>query len=195
MSNDSGPGCCVVGHKSDPGSDRIRAPSRRAYVHIMNTSEMTDLRQVRLGRDLDGPQRTMVLPETVDAIHAGAETKPDWAISTAAKGVRAVTLLRQRGNTMRKQRARNGTCKVTFELAAQEDVTSVHLCGEFNDWSTSAIPMTRRKDGTFKTTVALEADRSYRFRYLLDGERWENDWAADDYVPNDYGGDDAVVTT
>lgn len=111
----------------------------------------------------------MVLPETVDAIHAGAETKPDWAISTAAKGVRAVTLLRQRGNTMRKQRARNGTCKVTFELAAQEDVTSVHLCGEFNDWSTSAIPMTRRKDGTFKTTVALEADRSYRFRYLLDG--------------------------
>ena len=141
----------------------------------------------------------MVLPETADAIHAGAETKPDSAISTAATDagldVRAVTLLRQRGNTMRKQRARNGTCKVTFELAAQDDVTSVHLCGEFNDWSTSATPMTRSKDGTFHTTVALEADSSYRFRYLLDGEHWENDWAADDYVPNDYGGDDAVVTT
>lgn len=96
---------------------------------------------------------------------------------------------------MRKQRSRNGTCKVTFELAAQDGVDDAHLCGEFNDWSTTATPMTRRKDGTFHATVTLEMDRSYRFRYLLDGERWENDWAADDYVPNEYGGDDSVVET
>ena len=31
------------------------------------------------------------------------------------------------------------------------------------------------------------------YRYLVDGERWENDWAADTYAPNDYGGDDSVV--
>jgi 1,4-alpha-glucan branching enzyme len=96
---------------------------------------------------------------------------------------------------MRKQRSRTGTCKVTFELPAQDGITGVHLCGEFNDWSTTATPMTRRKDGTFQATVTLDTERSYRFRYLLDGERWENDWAADDYVPNDYGGDDSVVTT
>jgi 1,4-alpha-glucan branching enzyme len=96
---------------------------------------------------------------------------------------------------MRKRRSRNGTCKVTFELPAPRDVTGAHLCGEFNDWSTSATPMTRREDGTFQATVTLDTGRSYRFRYLLDGERWENDWAADDYVPNEYGGDDSVVTT
>jgi hypothetical protein len=32
-----------------------------------------------------------------------------------------------------------------------------------------------------------------RFRYLLDGERWENDWTADAYVPNSFGSDDSVV--
>ena len=42
-------------------------------------------------------------------------------------------------------------------------------------------------------TVDLDAGRAYRFRYLLDGQRWDNDWAADAYQPNDFGGDDSVV--
>jgi hypothetical protein len=35
--------------------------------------------------------------------------------------------------------------------------------------------------------------RAYRFRYLLDGVRWENDWHADDYVLNVHGSHDSVV--
>ncbi len=30
-------------------------------------------------------------------------------------------------------------------------------------------------------------------KYLLDGERWENDWAADGYVPNPFASEDSVV--
>jgi 1,4-alpha-glucan branching enzyme len=96
---------------------------------------------------------------------------------------------------MRKQHLKNGTCKVTFEMPAQAGVNAAHLCGEFNDWSSTATPMTRRKDGSFRVTVGLDPGRRYRFRYLIDGERWENDWAADDYVANDFGGDDSVVAT
>lgn len=94
---------------------------------------------------------------------------------------------------MRKQHLKNGTCKVTFDVPAQAGAAGAHLCGEFNDWSQTATPMTRRKDGAFQVTLALEPGRAYRFRYLLDGARWENDWAADDYVPNGYGDDDSVV--
>ena len=39
----------------------------------------------------------------------------------------------------------------------------------------------------------LPPGRAYRFRYLLDGHRWENDWDADAYVPNGFGSDDSVV--
>ena len=39
----------------------------------------------------------------------------------------------------------------------------------------------------------LEAGRQYRFRYWLDNERWENDWAADAYLPNPFGSEDSVV--
>jgi len=53
--------------------------------------------------------------------------------------------------------------------------------------------MHRDAQGGFSVTVDLDAGRAYRFRYLLDGQRWDNDWAADAYQHNDFGGDDSVV--
>jgi 1,4-alpha-glucan branching enzyme len=53
--------------------------------------------------------------------------------------------------------------------------------------------MKRRKDGSYSTTISLKPGSSYRFRYLLDEERWENDWSADQYTPNEFGTDDSVV--
>jgi hypothetical protein len=44
-------------------------------------------------------------------------------------------------------------------------------------------------------TLELAPGKAYQFRYLLDGDRWENDWRADRYVPNPYGGDNSVVLT
>lgn len=84
-------------------------------------------------------------------------------------------------------------CRVTFGLSPEIDAKTVNLCGEFNDWDQKSHPMKRRKDGSYSLTVSLEPGRKYRFRYLLDGERWENDWSADAYVPNPMGSDDSVV--
>ena len=85
------------------------------------------------------------------------------------------------------------TCRVTFTVPSKISAQEVHLCGEFNDWNETSHPLQRRKDGRFSTTLTLERGRSYRFRYLLDNERWENDFAADAYVPNEFGSDDSVV--
>lgn len=85
-------------------------------------------------------------------------------------------------------------CRVTFKVPAEVDAESVSLVGDFNNWDPEAESLTRRKDGTFSTTISLESGRSYRFRYLLDEERWENDWEADTYVPNDFGSEDSVIT-
>lgn len=95
---------------------------------------------------------------------------------------------------LKKSPAKNGsTAKVTFEIPPQIEADTVHLVGEFNDWSETDHPLTRRKDGRFSTTVTLSAGRSYRYRYLIDGDRWENDWEADAYVPNEFGTEDSVV--
>lgn len=85
------------------------------------------------------------------------------------------------------------SCRVTFEMPQQATAKNVALCGEFNNWDPSANPMKQRKDGRFSTTVSMTAGRSYRFKYLVDNQRWENDWAADSYVANEFGSEDSLL--
>ena len=94
---------------------------------------------------------------------------------------------------MIKSRGARGRVSVTFTIDPGVGAQSAAVCGEWNDWSADADVMRRDAEGGFSTTVDLEAGRAYRFRYLLDGERWDNDWAADAYLPNGFGGDDSVV--
>lgn len=86
-------------------------------------------------------------------------------------------------------------CKVTFNLPkeAAPDAQSVCIMGEFNNWSREATPLKRRADGDYFVTLDLDIGRSYRFRYIIDGCKFENDWHADRYEPNPHGGDDSVV--
>ena len=86
----------------------------------------------------------------------------------------------------------SGDTLVAFRLPGEVAETTVSVVGEFNDWSADAHRM-RRADEGFAVVIPLAPGRAYRFRYLLDGERWMNDWAADDYVPNEFGGEDSVV--
>ena len=86
-------------------------------------------------------------------------------------------------------------CKVTFTLPkeAAPEAETVCVMGEFNNWSRDATPMKRRTNGDFVASLDLETGRSYRFRYLIDGWRFENDWQADRYEANPYGGDDSII--
>jgi 1,4-alpha-glucan branching enzyme len=86
------------------------------------------------------------------------------------------------------------TCRVTFELPAEIGAAAVHLSGDFNDWSKQATPLVRRKDGRFSVSLSLRSERSYRYKFLIDGDTWENDWQADAYVPNGFGGEDSVIS-
>ena len=94
---------------------------------------------------------------------------------------------------MIKSRGAKGRASVTFTLDPGVGAQTAAVCGEWNDWSADADVMRRDAEGRFSVTVDLEAGRAYRFRYLLDGQRWDNDWAADAYLPNVFGGDDSVV--
>jgi 1,4-alpha-glucan branching enzyme len=81
---------------------------------------------------------------------------------------------------------------ITLRRAATNGERHVAVVGDFNDWSPQDHPMVSGPAG-WSCTLALPLGRRYRFRYLLDGERWENDWEADDYVDNDHGGQDSVI--
>jgi 1,4-alpha-glucan branching enzyme len=95
------------------------------------------------------------------------------------------------GPTGGRSAAPSPTVNVLFHLQAHHDVSEIALVGDFNGWSTDAHKMVRNGD-RFEVTVPLERGRRYRYRYLIDGHRWENDWNADEYATNEFGGDDSV---
>jgi 1,4-alpha-glucan branching enzyme len=85
------------------------------------------------------------------------------------------------------------SCLVTFTIPKEVAAEVVHLCGDFNDWSDSEHPLTKRKDGRFSRSISLRAGNEYRFRYLLDRSRWENDGGADAYEANPFGSENSVL--
>jgi len=98
-------------------------------------------------------------------------------------------IIKRAGSTVR-------TVRVTFRLPPVISAESVHLVGDFNGWDRRSHPL-ERLDHTDAWEISLELarGRTYQFRYLVNGEHWHNDWSADRYVPNPFGGDNSVVET
>lgn len=72
--------------------------------------------------------------------------------------------------------------RVTFAVPSTAWADRVNLVGEFNEWDTTTTPMFQtRADADWRVTVELKAGLRYRFRYLVDGKEWLNDWHADDF--------------
>lgn len=87
------------------------------------------------------------------------------------------------------------TSKVTFTLPkeAVENAETVAVLGDFNQWQ-DGIVLAKQKDGSFKASVELEKGRSYQYRFLINGDKWENDWSAEAYAPTPFGTYNSVVT-
>lgn len=85
-------------------------------------------------------------------------------------------------------------CRVTFKCDNPNGSESALVVGDFNNWSFHENPMKKLKNGSFSITISLEAGTSYQFRYVLDGNLWCNDVAADGHVANQYGGENSVIT-
>lgn len=115
----------------------------------------------------------------------------------ATKKSKSSNAVKTNGNIgVKKQYLKTGNvCNVTFRLPqeAAPDAAVVTVVGEFNSWSLSDTPMKKLKNGSYTATVKLPCGNEYKFRYLIDSIRWENDWCADEYSPNTFGGEDSVI--
>ena len=81
-------------------------------------------------------------------------------------------------------------CKVTFELAPdQVQGNQVLLLGDFNNWDSEGTQLKKQKNGNYKATLDLPVGNDIQFRYLVDGQSWINDDAADKYVPSGVSAD------
>ena len=95
-----------------------------------------------------------------------------------------------------KASTKKATTKVTFTLPkeAVQTATAVALVGEFNNWDIlNGVALKKQKDGSFSTTIELPAGTEYQYRFLINGEVWENAWDAPKYVETPFGTFNSVV--
>ncbi len=85
-------------------------------------------------------------------------------------------------------------CKVKF--AVSKDTANgggtVFVVGDFNNWSETASPMKKQKDGSHALTMELKTGKDYRFRYLSNGH-WYNEAEADRFEFCSYSAEDNSV--
>ncbi len=115
--------------------------------------------------------------------------------ASAAAGDAAFSDLPARLGVIKEYDESGTKCRVTFRLLRETAKDSEVVCvvGDFNDWDIAGSRMTRLKNGDFVITMELDSRRQYKYKYLIDGFRWENDWYADRYERNDRGSKDSVV--
>ena len=95
---------------------------------------------------------------------------------------------------LNKRNMARGKVRVTFTMPPIDQVQQLNLVGDFNQWSKVSTPMQQGADATWSVTITLDSGRDYQFRYLANGADWHNDWAADAYLPNEFGTDNSVVS-
>jgi 1,4-alpha-glucan branching enzyme len=62
----------------------------------------------------------------------------------------------------------------------------VTVVGDFNQWNPLARPLKRNVGGLWKVTVRL-APGTYQYKFVVNGQRWEDDPLNVHRVPNEHG--------
>lgn len=161
----------------------------------MNTKKQSAKRTVTKTKHNGGniTERTQIdeKPSVVARTPAVAEKSGSKTKSPALQKSKA----KPHGITKEYAKSRN-LCKVTFVLPGEAApmAQQVAIVGDFNDWNKTSTYLVKTENGDFNITLELEAGKEYRFRYLIDNHRWENDWFADKYLAGPYGVEDSVVS-
>lgn len=95
---------------------------------------------------------------------------------------------------------KSGRLTVTFYIkkAAARGAKEIYLICEHNGWQ--QVAMKPQRNGTFTGSVTVPTDEQesyqYRFRYIMENgeELYDNDWDAEAYCSNEFGGDNSVFT-
>lgn len=82
--------------------------------------------------------------------------------------------------------------EVTFVLPA-DSPQPLTVVGDFNQWNPTTNPFQRSSNGSYATTLVLDGNRRYAFRYLCRDGRWLNEGFADAFETNDFGTDNSIL--
>jgi len=86
-------------------------------------------------------------------------------------------------------------CKLSFSLTTKQvgENADVRVVGQFNDWNWTNGLVLKAKKTVYTGSLELATGNAYEFRYLVNGQEWLNDEAADSYVATPYFSHNSVA--
>ncbi|MBI1760970.1 MAG: S8 family serine peptidase [Acidobacteria bacterium] len=74
-----------------------------------------------------------------------------------------------------------------------DEARSVALAGDFNDWNWARQRCARDGDGIWRTELPLLVAGRYRYKFVIDGVRWQDDPGNGMKEPDEYGGFNSIL--
>ena len=71
--------------------------------------------------------------------------------------------------------------------------STVHLSGDFNDWHSSSLPLTRGEDGLWRVVLASPTPGRYSYKYVIDSKTWIDDPGNGMREPDGFKGFNSIV--
>ena len=93
-------------------------------------------------------------------------------------------------------RAKKLTVSFYVSKEASKEAVAMELLCEHNGWE--PVAMKKQSNGTYRGSITVDrgVQDAYQYRFKLtyaDGtSKYDNDWNADDYVANPFGGENSI---
>jgi serine protease AprX len=82
--------------------------------------------------------------------------------------------------------------KIAFTFH-DDSADRVSLAGDFNDWRPDQAPLERSPDGIWRVSIPCQPAGSYRYKFLIDNERWTEDPSHLLKIEDGFGGFNSIL--
>jgi serine protease AprX len=133
-----------------------------------------------------------ILISTADRIPSAPLLRQGYGVINASRAVEAA----QRETHSLEEiffcapRVKEGRLEFTYHDDASKHVA---LAGDFNAWSSTSTLFTKQDDGVWRTQIGPLSPGRYRYKLVLNGERWIEDPANTMKEPDEYGGFNSIL--
>ncbi len=115
-----------------------------------------------------------------------------FGVLNANRAVEEASRERHEGETIFFCPPRVNSSKLEFTYH-DDAAESVALAGDFNGWISTATQCERNGDGVWRAQIDLLQPGRYRYKLVVNGERWIEDPANAMKEPDEYGGFNSIL--
>ena len=133
-----------------------------------------------------------ILISTADRIQGAPAMRQGFGVLNARRAVEEAAREQHERETLFFCPPRVNASKLEFTYH-DDAAESVALAGDFNEWITTATPCGRNDDGVWSAQIDVLPPGRYRYKLVVNGERWIEDPANAMKEPDEYGGFNSIL--